>query len=109
MTLASDLQLPTSGRLPQLLHKALQFTLFTSCGNSDVMFALLHGPQNIALERNTLQNLRGAGLAHKTVHTEQVSDLCFGAGRAASHWQAWQDLAWHVEGMSCWFRTFLDV
>ncbi|KAA6420424.1 MAG: hypothetical protein FRX49_09586 [Trebouxia sp. A1-2] len=77
-------KLPTSGRLPQLLHKALQFTLFTSCGNSDVMFALLHGPQNIALERNTLQNLRGAGLAHKTVHTEQ--DVLQVIGRPGKTW-----------------------
>jgi len=26
------------------------------------------------------------------------SERCFGAGHAARHWQAWQDLAWHVEG-----------
>ena len=37
------------------------------------MFALLHGQHLVALERETLQTLRGTALAHKTVYTEQVS------------------------------------
>ncbi len=98
MTLAPDLQLPTSSSLLQLLLEVLQCILFTTCGNSDVLLAFLHGQHPITWKRLTLQTLRGTSAQGKLPCAEQVSELCSGAdmlqgiGRPGKPWHHMLDI-----------------